>query len=102
MGNGNEAFSLQGLSAGIAGDEFDPVLSATSLYFDTDSSGDLSAPDVAYVAVNPTAADKLARRLDRLGVAYRRRDDLMKPVLYGLSRRVDAAELFPDRDFPLR
>jgi uncharacterized repeat protein (TIGR01451 family) len=49
VGNGNEAFSLQGLSAGIAGDEFDPVLSATSLYFDTDSSGDLSAPDVAYV-----------------------------------------------------
>ena len=41
-------------------------------------------------------------RLDRLGVTYRRRDDLMKPVLLGLSRRVDAAELFPDRDFPLR
>jgi hypothetical protein len=61
-----------------------------------------AAPDVAYVAVNPTAADKLARRLDRLGVSYRRRDDLMKPVLFGLSRRVDAAELFPDRDFPLR
>ena len=61
-----------------------------------------TAPDVAYVAVNPTAADKLARRLDRLGVTYRRRDDLMKPVLFGLSKRVDAADLFPDRDFPLR
>jgi hypothetical protein len=61
-----------------------------------------AAPDVAYVAVNPTAADKLSRRLERMGVAYRRRDDLMKPFLFGLSKRVDAAELFPDRDFPLR
>jgi uncharacterized repeat protein (TIGR01451 family) len=49
VGNGSETFSLQGLSVGIAGDDFDPVLSSTSLYFDTDSSGDLSAPDVAYV-----------------------------------------------------
>ncbi len=60
-----------------------------------------SAPSAALVAVNATAADKLARRLDRLGVAYERQD-LMKPVLFGLSRKVDPAELFPDREFPRR
>jgi uncharacterized repeat protein (TIGR01451 family) len=49
VGNGTETFSLQGLSAGLAGDDFDPVLSTTSIYFDSDASGDLSAPDVAYV-----------------------------------------------------
>jgi uncharacterized repeat protein (TIGR01451 family) len=49
-GNGPESFSLGALSAGVAGDDFDPVLATPAIYFDTDGSGDLSAPDVAYVA----------------------------------------------------
>lgn len=49
-GNGTETFNLAGLSAGISGDDFDPVLAATAIYFDTDSSGDLSAADTVYVA----------------------------------------------------
>ncbi len=60
-----------------------------------------AAPEAALVAVNATAADKLERRLERLGVRYERRD-LMKPVLLRLSRKVDPAEIFPDREFPLR
>jgi len=60
-----------------------------------------AAPDAALVAVNTTAAEKLERRLERLGVTYERRD-LMKPVLLRLSRKVDPSELFPDRDFPWR
>jgi hypothetical protein len=59
------------------------------------------APEAALIAVNPTAAEKLERRLERLGVTYERRD-LMKPVLLRLSRKVDPSELFPDRDFPWR
>lgn len=59
------------------------------------------APTAAFVTVNRTAAEKLQRRLDRLGVAHERRD-LMKPVLLGLQRKVDPGELFPDREFPLR
>ncbi|MGH9889076.1 MAG: hypothetical protein ACREBE_26320, partial [bacterium] len=59
------------------------------------------APAAALIAVNPTAAEKLERRLERLGVAYERRD-LMKPVLLRLSRKVDPAEMFPDRSFPVR
>jgi uncharacterized repeat protein (TIGR01451 family) len=49
-GNGNETFALSPLSAGVGGDDFDPILAAPAIYFDTDNSGDLSAPDVAYVA----------------------------------------------------
>jgi len=60
-----------------------------------------AAPDVALVAVNQAAADKLERRLERLGVTYERRD-LMKPVLLRLSRKVGPEELFPARAFPLR
>ena len=45
------------------------------------------------------AADKLERRLERLGVTYERRD-LMKPVLLRLSRKVEPEELFPDRSLP--
>jgi len=59
------------------------------------------APAAAYVAVNRAQADKLERRLERLGVAHARRD-LMKPVLFDLARKVDPQELFPDRHFPLR
>jgi len=59
------------------------------------------APEAAFVAVNQLNADKLERRLTRLGVRYQRRE-WMKPVLLHLSRKVDPQELFPDRDFPLR
>jgi hypothetical protein len=59
------------------------------------------AGEAALVAVNATAADKLARRLDRLGVTYERRD-LMKPVLLRLSRKIGPEDLFPDRAFPPR
>jgi hypothetical protein len=59
------------------------------------------APYAAYVAVNDDNADKLERRLQRLGVRYQRLD-LMKPVLLRLSRKVDPEELFPGREFPLR
>jgi hypothetical protein len=59
------------------------------------------APRADYVAVNDDNADKLQRRLVRLGVTFDRRD-LMKPVLLRLSRKVDPRELFPDRQFPLR
>lgn len=48
-GNGTERFELVGLSAGVTGDDFDPVLGAPAIYFDSDDSGDLSASDVAYV-----------------------------------------------------
>jgi hypothetical protein len=59
------------------------------------------APEAAFIAVNADNAEKLERRLLRLGVTYERRD-LMKPVLLRLSRKVDPAELFPDREFPRR
>lgn len=72
----------------------------TEYFFDYRSTVD-AAPAAALVAVNGTAAEKLERRLDRLGVTYERRD-LMKPVLLGLSRKVDVGELFPGREFPLR
>lgn len=48
-GNGSEAFNLAMTSA-IAGDNFDPVPSSPSIYFDTDASGDLSPSDTPYVA----------------------------------------------------
>ena len=60
-----------------------------------------AAPEAALIPVNTTAAEKLERRLERLGVTYERRD-LMKPVLLRLSRKVDPSELFPDREFPWR
>jgi hypothetical protein len=58
-----------------------------------------AAPEAALIAVNTTAAEKLERRLERLGVAYERRD-LMKPVLFRLSRKVEPEELFPGRESP--
>jgi hypothetical protein len=72
----------------------------TEYFYDYRSTVD-AAPAAALVAVNGTAAEKFERRLERLGVAYERRD-LMKPVLLRLSRKVDVAEIFPGRDFPLR
>ena len=60
-----------------------------------------AAPEAAFIAVNRTAAGRLERRLGELGVGYERLD-LMKPVLLRLDRKVDPAELFPGREFPLR
>jgi hypothetical protein len=60
-----------------------------------------SAGEAALIAVNLTAALKLERRLDRLGVTWERRD-LLKPVLLRLSRKVEPEELFPDRELPVR
>jgi Dolichyl-phosphate-mannose-protein mannosyltransferase len=56
-----------------------------------------AAGEAALIAVNPTAASKLERRLERLGVTWQRRD-LLKPVLLGLSRKVDPEELFAGRE----
>jgi len=71
----------------------------TEYFFDYRAAVD-GAPAAALVAVNPTAAEKLERRLDRLGVTFERRE-LMKPVVLP-SRKVDPGEIFPGRDFPLR
>jgi hypothetical protein len=71
----------------------------TEYFFDYRSAVD-AAPSAAFIAVNPTAAEKLERRLERLGVTWERRD-LMKPVLIP-SRKSDPGEIFPGRDFPLR
>ena len=60
-----------------------------------------AAPFAAFVAVNDDNAEKLERRLQRLGVRYQRHDR-MKPILLRLSRKVDPEELFPGRAFPLR
>lgn len=59
-----------------------------------------AAPEAALVPVNRTAAARLERRLQELGVAHERRE-LMKPVLLP-ARKVDPEELFPGREFPLR
>ena len=77
------------------------VLSTTTEYFFDYRRQVEAAPEVALVAVNATAAEKLERRLERLGVTYERRD-FMKPVLTRLSRKVDPEELFPGREFPMR
>jgi hypothetical protein len=59
------------------------------------------APAAALIPVNRTAAARLERRLGELGVTFERRD-LVKPVLFRLSRKVDPEELFPGREFPMR
>jgi hypothetical protein len=59
-----------------------------------------AAPEAALVAANHAYADKLERRLARLGVGYARQE-LLKPVLLP-SRKVDPEELFPGRAFPYR
>ena len=46
-GNGTEEFSLAILSV-LAGDDFDPTPGVPPIFFDTDSSGDFTAGDVAY------------------------------------------------------
>jgi uncharacterized repeat protein (TIGR01451 family) len=65
-GNGTEAFVLSAVSAGLTGDDFDPQLASTSIYFDTDNSNDFSSADVAYVPGNndpQLAADSSVRVL---------------------------------------
>ncbi|MDH4046697.1 MAG: hypothetical protein OEW68_00475 [Gammaproteobacteria bacterium] len=52
-GNGSEDFLLA-IDSNLTGDDFDPVPAVPAIYFDTDSSGDLSAGDVAY---NPGVND---------------------------------------------
>jgi uncharacterized repeat protein (TIGR01451 family) len=47
-GNGPETFRMV-MTSVLAGDEFDPTAATPSIYFDTDSSGDLSAGDTPYV-----------------------------------------------------
>jgi hypothetical protein len=64
---------------------------ATTEYFKDYPERVAAAPQAALIAVNSTAADKLARRLDRLGVAHRRLD-LMKPVVIP-ERNVHPREL---------
>jgi hypothetical protein len=59
-----------------------------------------AAAEAALIPVNRTAAGRLERRLDALGVAHGRRD-WMKPVLLP-ARKVDPEELFPGREFPAR
>jgi hypothetical protein len=58
-----------------------------------------AAGEASLIAVNPTAAGKLERRLERIGVTWERRD-LLKPVLLRLSRKVDPSELFVGRELP--
>ncbi len=72
----------------------------TEFFFDARRAVE-AAPEAAFVAVNRTAAARLSRRLDELGVRHERLD-LMKPVLLRLERKVDPEELFPWRQFPLR
>ena len=48
-GNSDEIFTLAGDSV-LLGDNFDPTPAAPFIYFDTDSSGDLSPADTPYVA----------------------------------------------------
>jgi uncharacterized repeat protein (TIGR01451 family) len=48
-GNGTETFSLA-IESILAGDDFDPIPAATSIYFDTDGSGDLNVGDQLYTA----------------------------------------------------
>jgi len=58
------------------------------------------APGAAFVAVNRTAAGKLERRLDEIGVGSTTHE-WMKPVVIP-DRKVDPEELFPWREFPWR
>ena len=65
----------------------------TTEYFGAYRARVEAAAEVALIAVNPTAADKLERRLSRLGVGYERKN-WMKPVLVHLTRKVEPDELF--------
>jgi uncharacterized repeat protein (TIGR01451 family) len=52
-GNGSEAFALA-IESVLTGDDFDPLPAVPPIYFDTDSSGDFNAGDLAY---NPGVND---------------------------------------------
>lgn len=47
IGNGNEAFGLN-VNNAVIGDDFDPLPATPGIYFDSDSSGTLSAGDEPY------------------------------------------------------
>jgi uncharacterized repeat protein (TIGR01451 family) len=49
LGNGSETFTLA-IDSVLTGDDFDPQPAATSIYFDTDGSGDLNVGDQPYTA----------------------------------------------------
>lgn len=49
LGNGSETFALA-IDSVLTGDDFDPQPAATSIYFDTDGSGDLNVGDQPYAA----------------------------------------------------
>lgn len=48
-GNGTETFQLS-MNSVLAGDDFDPLPTVPSIYFDTDASGSFTPGDQAYVA----------------------------------------------------
>lgn len=48
-GNASETFRLLANSV-LTGDDFDPIPTSPSIYFDTDGSGDLSAADTPYIS----------------------------------------------------
>jgi len=60
-----------------------------------------AAPEAAFITVNNTAANRLGRRLDDMGVTYDR-VDMMKPVFLRLDRKLDPEDVFPWREFPWR
>ena len=47
IGNGSELIQFV-MNSVVAGDDFDPTPAVPEIYFDTDGSGDLSGPDIAY------------------------------------------------------
>lgn len=55
IGNGTELFAFS-FDSNLAGDDFNPIPNVPAIYFDTDSSGDFSLGDVAYV---PGGNDRL-------------------------------------------
>ncbi len=56
-GNGDDEFELF-IDSALAGDDFDPLPANPSIYYDTDTSGDFTVGDVAYVLAgnNPQLA----------------------------------------------
>ena len=58
----------------------------------------ITAPRVAFIAVNGAAAERIERRLQRLGVEWQRFDG-MKPVILP-ARRVEVAEIQAARAQP--
>lgn len=63
-GNGTESFDLSVISA-ITGDDFDPVVGAIAIVFDTDGDGDIGSADTHYV---PGSNDPVLAPEESLGV----------------------------------